>query len=113
MPKKVSVTSGKDYSSYLEGYEECKGKSIANIEPGDSIRYMTNDMFRKGGAVRRNAYPDYIVCINIVNKASWCVQIKDPTLKVWVKSKATKQSERDEMNKVYALYKAGKLKASK
>ena len=109
MPKKVSIDSGYDYSKYLEGYKECRGKSVEKIEPGDSIRYLSNGIFRKGGAVKMNNYPDYIVCVNVVNKATWCVQIKDPMLKIWVKTKLLKQKEREEMNKVYRLFKEGKL----
>ena len=93
----------------LEGYTAVKPAKLAELKPGDRIRYMINNELRGGGAVKQNRWPDYIVLINVINKASWCMQLKEPSLKVWCKPIEKVNKERDEAQKVYELYKQGKL----
>ena len=108
-PKKTIIAEGNDLSKLLNGYKEYKGKYFKNIKQGDSIRYMVNGHFRKGGQIKSTYYPDYLVCVNWVAKATWCVQLKEPTLKIWVKTLETKKKEKDEMYEVFKKYKKGIL----
>lgn len=93
----------------LKGYSVVKPNQIQSIKPGDRVRYMVDGEFRGGGGVKVNKYPDYIVLINLMNNVSWCMQLKNPTLKMWVKPLEKIQKERSEKEAVYQLYKQGKL----
>ena len=108
-----SELSAADIKKKLVGYSLVKQTGLSKLKPGDRVRYMNNNQFRAGGAIRANHYPDYIVLVNLMNKASWCMQLKDPTLKVWSKSMDSINSERKEMQDVYEMYKAGKLAKKK
>jgi hypothetical protein len=100
-----------DIKKKLEGYSVVSKKNIESIVPGDKIRYITNNEFRGGGTVKLNKFPDYIVLMNVINKVSWCMQIKaDPTLQVYVKRASDEEKGKKEMMEIYKLYKAGKLK---
>ena len=101
--------SGADIQKKLEGYKLVKPGDLKKIQPGDRIRYMLNNEFRGGGAVKINRWPSYIVLINVMNKATWCMQLKEPTLKVWMKSMGEVQKEREQKEKIFQLYKEGKL----
>ena len=106
--------SASDIKKKLEGYTLLKNNQIAKLVPGDRIRYMVNNQFRAGGTVRSSSnYPVYIVLVNVINNVSWCVQLKDPTLKIWCKSLKAINAEKDEKNLIYSQYKAGKLKKYK
>ena len=99
-----------DIKKKLEGYKVIPLSKTCELKPGDRIRYMKNNEFRGGGAVKINKFPDYVVLLNVVNKASWCMQLKDPELtKIWVKTLEKIQNEKNDMQKVIQLYKEGKL----
>ena len=103
------IVHGTDYSEYLEGYTERKGQSLENVKPGDKIRYLSDNSFKKGGIVKINKWPQYIVCLNPTNKATWCVQLNIPDLKIWTKSMEDQSKELQKMREVYKLYREGKL----
>ena len=105
----MSNLKATDIKKKLEGYKLISLNKAAELVPGDRVRYMTNNEFKGGGAIKLNKYPDYIVLLNVINKASWCMQLKDPTLKLWVKPLASLQKEKDEIEKIMKLYKEGKL----
>ena len=103
-------TSDKDaIKKKLEGYVAVKPAKLAELKPGDRVRYMVNNELKGGGAVKQNRYPDYIVLMNVINKVSWCMQLKEPTLKVWCRPLEKVSKDRTEAQKVYELYKQGKL----
>ena len=93
----------------LEGYTAVPGGKLKDIKTGDDIRYMTNNAFKSGGRVKSNNFPDYLVCMNVFKKVSWCVQYKDPTLKVWVKKAADRQKEKEKKDKIIKRHEQGKL----
>jgi len=93
----------------LEGYKEYKPSQWKKIKTGDYVRYVVDKELKKGGHVKFASYPDYIVLINYVKKVSWSVQLKQPDLHLWVKSREDMQKERDEKKRVFMLYKQGKL----
>ena len=105
--------SAADIKKKLVGYNAVTCQQLPNLKPGDRIRYMSNNEFRGGGAVKTNRYPSYIVLVNVMTNVSWCMQLKDPTLKVWVKSLEKVTEERADMQRVYQLYKEGKLSKKK
>ena len=105
----MSNLKATDIKKKLEGYKAIQLNKTADLKPGDRIRYMTNNEFKGGGAIKINKYPDYIVLLNVVNKATWCMQLKDPTLKIWVKPLSYMQKEKEETEKIMKLYKEGKL----
>ena len=93
----------------LQGYSPVRANQIQSIKPGDRVRYMVNNEFRGGGVVKLNKYPDYIVLLNVIKKVSWCMQLKDPTLKIWVAPAENFIQEREQKDKIFKLYKEGKL----
>jgi hypothetical protein len=93
----------------LEGYTRLKNSQFKTIGPGDYIRYSIDGEFRGGGMVKIVKFPDYLICMNVIKNVSWSVQLKNPTIIVWVKTKESIDAEKQEMAKVYEMYKAGKL----
>lgn len=91
---------------HLENYTLVKNSNFKNINGGDFIRYIVDGKFRMGGVCVQNNFPKYIVLKNVVNNITWCVQLGNPTLKLYVKSTKKIQEEKD---KIYELYKSGKL----
>ena len=98
-----------DIKKKLEGYKVINLEKTASLQPGDRVRYIKDNEFRGGGVVKINKCPEYIVLMNIMNKASWCMQLKDPTLKIWVKPLTKIQDEKSEEQRIIELYKQGKL----
>lgn len=97
----------------LKDYKEMKPEKWKDIEINDRMRYFSSGTFKSGGRVKRNAYPDYIVLANDMKSLSWCVQLKDPTLKIYIKSFSKMKRESDEMKKIYKDLKDGKIKIQK
>ena len=97
----------------LKGFKLLPLGKLKDIEAGDDIRYMTKSAFKSGGRIKSNKFPEYLVCMNVFKNVSWCVQLKDPTLKVWIKTKEDRQKEKDKKekdhSKIIALYEQGKL----
>lgn len=93
----------------LEGYKKLPNKDFCNLKPGDNIRYSINSEFRGGGTIKLVKFPTYLVCLNVIKNISWSVQLTDPTLIVWVKTKEAQDKIREEKKKVYEMYKAKKL----
>lgn len=89
------------------------------------LRYFNTKTrkFRIGGVLMKVVYPDYLILGNINNKISWTVQIKDcifyvtdPKLKETEESTVNikERTEEDKIkDKLYTLYKQGKLARTK
>ena len=110
--KKKTVQSQWDEDTIkakLVGYKALPLGKIKDLEPGDDIRYMTNNAFKSGGRIKTNKFPEYLVIMNVFKKLSWCVQMKDPTLKIWVKRKDDRQKEQEKKQKILKMYEEGKL----
>jgi len=105
-----SKFSAADIKDKLKGYVELPLNKLKNIEPGDDIRYMTNNAFKSGGRVKSNKFPEYVVLMNVFKKLSWCVQYRDPTLKIWIKTKEMREKEQEKKKKILKMYEEGKLK---
>ena len=94
---------------HLENYTLVKNTNFKNVSGGDFIRYFVDGKFRMGGVCMQNNFPKYIVLKNISNNITWCVQLGNPTLKLYVKKKDLSKKTQDEKDKIYELYKSGKL----
>ena len=93
----------------LKGYTQVPASKLKDIKPGDDVRYMTNSAFKSGGRIKANKFPEYLVCMNVFKNISWCVQFRDPTLKVWVRTTEARQKEKDKKDKILKMYDEGKL----
>ena len=47
--------------------------------------------------------------MNVFKNISWCVQLREPTLKVWVKKIEDRQKEKEKKEKILKMYEQGKL----
>lgn len=92
----------KSHADKLVGFKELKANQIKKIKVGDLIRYFSNQEFRIGGLVKFVKYPDYIVLANYSKNVTWSVQLKQPFLRLWIK---TKEQMADEREQARALYK--------
>ena len=93
----------------LEGYRPVPNGKLISIKAGDDVRYMSNNAFKSGGRIKANKFPEYLVCMNVFKNVSWCIQLKDPTLKVWVKTGEDRQKEKAKKDKILKAYEEGKL----
>jgi hypothetical protein len=104
-----SEMSVSDIKKKLEDFSELKPGQFKTIQVGDRIRYFVNSEFRTGGIVKFLKWPEYFVLANYSKNVSWSVQFKEPTLKIWRKSLDKLMKEKDDMKKVYDMYKKGQL----
>ena len=108
IPKFSNVTTSVAKES-LDGFSGVKLSEIETIRPGDNMKYSVDGVLKGGGIVKTNKFPDYIALKNKFKSVSWCVQLKEPTLQIWIKTPETEAKETEEKKKVWDLYKAGKL----
>lgn len=97
----------------LMGYKRLSESFFKDILPGDRIKYSVNEELRAGGVVKINKFPKYLVLINPVKNVTWCVQLTEPSLKIYIKPLKQIQKEIKEKEKVYKLYKEGSLQKVK
>jgi hypothetical protein len=93
----------------LMGYKKLSESSFKDIMPGDRIKYSVNEDLRTGGVVKINKYPKYLVLMNPIKNVTWCVQMTEPSLKIYIKTLKQIQKESKEKEKVYKLFKEGFL----
>lgn len=91
----------KGHAKKLVGFKEIKGNQIKKIKVGDLIRYFANQEFRMGGLVKFVKYPDYIVLANYAKNITWSVQLKQPYLRLWIKTKEQLADEREQARVLY------------
>lgn len=89
----------------LEGFEKVRPNKIKDLKPGDLIKYSSDNCLKHGGFVSRNMYPTYIVLANYSRRVTWCVQLANPSLKLYVKSKEMLANERNEKKRILKAYK--------
>ena len=98
-----------DIQQKLKGYKKVTSSTVHKIQPGDKIRYFVDNEFRMGGSVKINKYPDYIVLLNPFKNISWCIQFKEPTLKLYIKTLEMVKRENIERDLIYEKWKNGEL----
>jgi hypothetical protein len=99
-------------SNLLEGFHELKPSKWITLKVGDFVRYVVGREIKKGGMVKYVGYPDYLVLVNYSTKVSWSVQLKQPELRLFVKTREELREKRDEIKQVYEMYKQGKLQVN-
>jgi hypothetical protein len=93
----------------MEEYKLVRKNMWAKIKPGDKMRYSKDNKIHYGGFVRKNNFPVSILVINPINKFSWNIYLNDTSLKLWSSSLETQKKLRLDKDKIYQLYKEGKL----
>ena len=76
-------------TNVLNGFREVKPTKYASIPLGAYVRYFKDGELKYGGFLKVMRFPDYMVLFNYNKKVSWSVQLKDPSLCVWVRKKTT------------------------
>ena len=107
--QKFSNVSASDAKDLLDGYTFVKNADFQKIEQGYNIKYSVDGVLKGGGIVKTNKFPDFIAVKNKFKNISWCVQLKEPTLQIWIKTPDTELKELAEKKKIWELYKSGKL----
>ena len=111
MSTKVIKVSNKDI---LESFKILKPNKYDTIKVNDFIRYFIGDQLKYGGFVKFvNIQKKYIVLANYNKHLTWCVQLNNPELKLYIRSKAKMDAEKKKKNEIYKLYKEGKIKLPK
>ena len=87
----------------------CKNEEIKQLSAGDNIKYSVEGVLKGGGILKTVVFPKFIAVKNKFKPISWCVQLNEPTLIIWVKQKKVKKKEKIEKKKIWDLYKANKL----
>lgn len=84
MSTKTIITTDKEK---LKGFKKVKPTELCNIQSGDFIKYSVNNKLRNGGLVHQNHHPKYLVLANYRIPTTWCVQLNEPSLKLYIKKK--------------------------
>ena len=82
-------------TNVLDGFSKVRPNKIKDLKPGDLIKYYSDNTLKHGGVLSRNKYPDYLVLINYSKHVTWCVQLTNPTLTLFVKTKEMLAKERE------------------
>jgi hypothetical protein len=81
----------------LKGFQEIKPDKYNTIPLGVYVRYFKNGELKYGGFLKVMKHPDYMVLLNLKTRATWSVQLKDPSLHVWIRDYNPQKTT--EMNK--------------
>ena len=82
---------------------------LNDIIVGTRIKYITNEgLFRTGGILTKNGFPDYFVLLNPYKKLTWSVDLRKNN--IFMEDLRLKQKEKAEKDNLYKLYKAGMLR---
>ena len=92
----------------LEGFIRVPYELCDRLILGTKIKYITEDgLFRTGGILIKNGFPNYIVLLNGYKKLTWSVNLK--TNNIFMEDLKEKEKEKREKDNLYKLYKAGML----
>tara|TARA_B110000037_G_C16900259_1_gene415902 strand:+ start:252 stop:653 length:402 start_codon:yes stop_codon:yes gene_type:complete len=71
---------------------------------GSKIKYITDDgIFRYGGILINNKFPNYIVLLNPYKKITWCVNLN--TNNIFMEDVKKKNEEKNIKESLFKLYK--------
>jgi hypothetical protein len=90
----------------LTGFDKVKMNKIEKLKPGDLIKYRVDKVLKHGGLLSKNMYPNYLVLVNYAKHVTWCVQLSNPTLILYVKSKERLALDRAEKNNLWKAHTA-------
>ena len=98
--------------SALEGYIRIPHEHCDKLILGSKIKYISEEgLFRTGGILIKNGYPDYIVLLNPYKKITWSVNLKTNT--IFMEDVRNTKKEKIEKDNLYKLYKAGVIEITK
>lgn len=70
---------------------------------GSRIKYITEDgIFRYGGILINNKFPDYIILLNPYKKITWCVNLN--TNNIFMEDMKKKKEEKNIKDSLFKLY---------
>ena len=93
----------------LEGYIRIPHNFCDKLILGSKIKYISDEgLFRTGGILIKNGFPDYIVLLNGYKKLTWSVNLK--TNNIFMEDTRERDKIKKEKENLYKLYKAGVLK---
>jgi hypothetical protein len=113
-PSRQDLLTEEDIKSKLKNYKRIRNiPELKDVKPSTWVKYFNTDkkLFRVGGVLTNNGYPDFFILKNPYNKKSWSVQLKDNVFFVPDNSKIEKEKAIKE--ELHRLYKGGMLKFSK
>ena len=85
-------------------YEYCE-----HLVLGARVKYISDQgMFRTGGILIKNGFPEYIVLLNGYKKLTWSVNLR--TNNIFMEDLRVKDKIKKEKDNLYKLYEAGLLK---
>lgn len=94
--------------SALEGFVKIPHQYCDNLVLGSKIRYITEEgLFRVGGTLIKNGFPEYIVLLNGYKKITWSVNLRSNT--IFMEDIKAKNKIKEEKENLYKLYKADML----
>jgi hypothetical protein len=102
-----------EIKSKLKDYKRIRNiPELKDVKASTWVKYFNTDkkLFRVGGVLTNNGYPDFFILKNPYSKKSWSVQLKDNVFFVPDKSKIEKEKAIKE--ELHRLYKGGMLKFS-
>jgi hypothetical protein len=85
----------------LTDFKKVRLDKIKDLQVGDLIKYSVNRELRHGGKLHKNMFPKYIVLANYQKKVTWSVQLTEPSLILYVKTKKQMDAEKAEMKRLY------------
>ena len=96
----------------LENYVRIPYEYCEHLVLGARIKYISNEgLFRTGGILIKNGYPDYIVLLNGYKKLTWSVNLRKNN--IFMEDLRVKEKIKKEKDNLYKLYEAGLLKVKK
>jgi hypothetical protein len=99
IPETMPTFSELKTPKLLDGFKEVKPTKYASIPIGVYVRYFKDGELRYGGFLKVMSHPDYMVLYNNRKKVSWSVQLKDPSLHVWIRDYRTDSTYQEPVKK--------------
>ena len=94
--------------SALEGFIRIPHEYCDKLILGSKIKYISDEgLFRTGGILIKNGFPDYIVLLNGYKKLTWSVNLRKNN--IFMEDVRDKEKIKKEKENLYKLYKADML----
>lgn len=95
--------------SALKDYVRIPYEYCPHLVLGSKIKYISDEgLFRTGGILIKNGFPDYIVLLNGYKKVTWSVNLKKNN--IFMEDLRVRQKVKKEKDNLYKLYQAGLLR---
>ena len=99
--------SREEFLKRFDGWRELHTDDFRYLIPGNKIRYMKHDesaplgyLYRAGGILIKNKYPDYLVLKPYYNnRSTWCVPLKSKN-RYFILNDESKERARKERNEI-------------